>query len=161
TVALPAFVYATMTGAWLPRWPCRLQIRAMPVLTRALMSCSMLLVLAVAGSWLFLHLLQYPISAGAFFDLRSTWVTFLPISLAGLISIPSSFTRRSDISGSLSPPESLRLDRQADVVVTVSKRSAIAVAVWLFSGPQVAAAYGIFAITATLVPLTVGGPGSA
>jgi NACHT domain len=137
--------------------PCRLQIRAMRAFTRALASCSLIFVIAVVGLLLLLHLPRRPVSAGAFFDARSTWVTLLAVSLVGLISIPSSFLRRSDISGNLSPWDSLRLDRQADAVVTISKRSAIAMAVWLFCGSLVAAAYGIFAITATLVALTLGG----
>ena len=141
----------------LSKAPCRLQIRIVRALTRALTSCSVLFVMAVAGLLLLIHLPGRPISASTLFDSRSTWVTLLAISLLGLISIPSSFIRRSDISANLSPRESLRLDRQADAVVTVSKHSAIAVAAWLICGPQVATAYGIFAITATCVALTLGG----
>lgn len=142
--------------AWLPR---RLQIRPTRVLTRALASCSLLFGMAVLTSWLTLHLPRGLSSRSTFFDARSTWVTLLVISLVGLTSIPSSFIRRSDISGNLSPRDSFRLDRQAHVVVAISKRSAIAIVVWLFCGPPVATAYGIFAITATLVMLTLGGQG--
>ncbi len=137
--------------------PCRLQIRIIPALTHALMSCAVIFVMTMVGSLLILHLPRHQISTGAFFNERSTWVTLFAISLLGLTSIPSSFTKLSDISSNLSPPESLRLDRQADAVVTVSRRSAIAVTVWLFCGPQVAAAYGIIAVTATIVALTLGG----
>ena len=158
-VVVSTFLYLGISYRWLPLRPRRLQIRAIPALARALTSCLLRFATAVVAVLVLLHLPRRQISVDAFFDARSTWVALFAISLVGLTTIPSSFIRQSDTSGNLSPQESLRLDRQADVVVAVVRRSAIAVTLWLFCGPQIAAAYGIFAVTATLVMLTLGGQG--
>lgn len=90
-------------------------------------------------------------------DSRSTWISLLAVSLLGVIWVPSSFTTLTDVSGTTSPAEVLRLDKRADRVVTLSKRSIFAVAVGLYSGPQIALTYTVFAVTATLVGIVLGG----
>ncbi len=139
--------------------PVRLYIRPMAILGQALKACFYLFAFTALMALLLLYFIHSPVSVAIFFGLRTTWITLLAVSLLGLISVPGwrRLTWSSDASGNLSPRESLRLDRQADAVVTLSKRSAVAVAVWLFCGPQIAAAYVVYAITATVVALTVGG----
>jgi hypothetical protein len=139
--------------------PIRLQFRAMGVLG-ALILCCVLFVMAALAALLLLYLTHWPVSAAEFFSSRSTWIALLAVSLLGLITIPGSFTTRSDTSGNLSPDESLRLDRRADLAVTVSRRSAVAVAVWLFCGAQITFAYVVYAITATVVAVAMGGQNS-
>jgi hypothetical protein len=139
--------------------PVRLQFRAMDVL-RALIRCCVLFGLAALAALLLLYFTHWPVSAAVFFGSRSTWIALVAVSLLGLISIPRRFIIGSDTVGNLSPDTSLRLDRQADLVVTVSRRSAVAVAVWLFCGAQIAIAYGLYAITATVVAVTLGGQNS-
>jgi hypothetical protein len=143
-----------------PRYaPMRLHFRPGRVLG-ALGLCCVLFVMAAGASLAVLYLNHSPVSVAKFFGSRSTWIALLAVSLLGLISIPRSFITRSDTSGNLSPDESLRLDRLADLVFTVSRRSAVAVAVWLFCGAQVADAYIIYAATATVVAAGIGGQDS-
>jgi hypothetical protein len=92
-----------------------------------------------------------------FFDSPSTWMTLFAVSLIGVIRVPPSFTTPIDVSSAVSPAEVLRLDWQADIVVTLSKRAIFAVAVWLYSGLQIALAYMVFAVAATLVRIVLGG----
>ena len=153
---------AVLVAAWrlsvvTPDAPRRLQIRVTSVLWNALTSCGTLFVLALIGSFWLLHSTLQPGSANTFFNARSTWISLGVIALSRLTSVPSSFARPSDTSGNLSPQESLRLDRQADLVVTVSRRSASTAAAWLFAGQEVAVAYTAYATLATFVALTLGG----
>jgi hypothetical protein len=159
TVALVVIGVAVRLSLDQVRAPVRLQFRARGVF-RALLSCCILFGVAALAALLLLYLTHWPVSAAVFFGSRSTWIALLSVSLLGLISIPRSFISRSDTSGNVSPDESLRLDRQTDVVVTVSRRSAVALAAWMFCGAQIAVAYLIYAITATVVALSVGGQNS-
>jgi tetratricopeptide (TPR) repeat protein len=59
--------------------------------------------------------------------------------------------------GAVNPIGSFRLDRWADVVVTISRRAVFAGVVVLFSGPQLALAYIAFAVACTGVALVLGG----
>jgi hypothetical protein len=136
--------------------PARLRIRAKGVL-RGLARCCFLFGMAALAAFLLLHFAHGPVSLSVFFGSRSTWITLLAVSLIPLIWLPGSFLSLSDAYGNLGPDESLRLDREADVVVTVSKRSASSVAVWLFCGPPIAVAYAGYAIIATVVALALGG----
>jgi hypothetical protein len=165
-IGLVAAVVVIIAGAGAPdhadsrskaSWaPMRLRIRAMAVL-RALAVCCVWFGLAALAALLLLHFAHGPVSVSVFFGSRSTWITLLAVSLLPLIWLPGRFFGPSDAYGNLGPDESLRLDRQADVIVTVSKRSASAVAVWLFCGPPVAVAYAGYAITATVVAFALGG----
>jgi hypothetical protein len=156
-----AFILGTALrlGMSLPSEPRRLRIGAGRVVAQAVRSCLFLFIAPIGLLLPLLYSPHRPITAAGFFEARSTWITLLAVSLSGLTSIPSSFARRSDTSGSLSPQESLRLDRQADLVVTATRRSALAAAMWLISGPQIAAAYAVFAVSATLVAISLGGQG--
>ena len=145
---------ATSLGAF--RAPARLEIQAGDVLV-ALVECCSLFGGAALTAFLLLNAAHWPVRASVFFSSRSTWLTLLAVSLLGLISLPSLFVSRSDAYGNLGPDESLRLDRQTDAIVTVSGRSAFTVAVWLFCGPQIAAAYAVYAVTATIIALILGG----
>jgi NACHT domain len=155
-LAAALFVIGAAVTVGSPRLPTRLQFRVRGVL-RGLIRCCVLFVLAALGALLLLYATHWPVSAAVFFGSRSTWIALVAVSLLGLISIPKSFIVPSETSGNVSPDVSLRLDRQADLVVTVSRRSAVAVAVWLFCGAQIAFAYAIYAITATVVAVVLGG----
>jgi hypothetical protein len=137
-------------------YPARLQIRTGAVL-RALARCCFLFgAAALAAIWL-LSAEHWPVSKSEFFGSRSTWITLITFSLLGLISLPHSSVSRSDAYGNISPDESLRLDRHADALTTVSGRFILAVAVWLICGPPMAIAYTGYAITATVLAFTLGG----
>lgn len=153
-----AYIWFSWKGRTRPR---RLKLRPVAALGHALAGmagCCFVFGLVVFLTFLPVHGPYYRLAAlEAFLGERSAWTSVLAVSLIGLTAIPSSFTTRTDISGTVNPQDSLRLDRQADIVVTVSKRSAFAVAIWLFCGPLVAGSYAVFAGAATLVALALGG----
>jgi tetratricopeptide (TPR) repeat protein len=171
-LARPLLVAGTVTGIValailmnyiaVPRDPVRLQIRPGRALVRALTSCTSRFVVAALGAFLLIHFQSHqPRSTNEFFGAHATWIALLAISLTGLTWIPLSFIKESDLSGNLNPAESLGLDRQADMVVTVTMRAAFAAVLWLFCGQLLATAYGLYAITATLMTLILGGRGRA
>jgi NACHT domain len=141
------------------RAPARLRLRAWGVLA-ALFLCCVLLGLAALAALLLLAATHWPISAAAFFGSRSTWIVFSSVSVLGLISLPGTFIGRSDTSGTVSPEESLHLDRQCDLIVTLSRQSVVGLATWMFCGTQIALAFLIYAVTATAVSISVGGQNS-
>ena len=158
--ALLVLIVATFSSSGQSRAPVRLRIRAVPMLRYALRRCPRWLVVAVLASVLCLYFAHWPVGAGAFFGSRTTWITFLAVCLLPLTGISRTFFTKSDKSGSLSPAESLRLDRISDATVTVSRRATVIVAVWLVCGPPIATAYAAYAVAATVVALAAGRDGS-
>jgi hypothetical protein len=149
------------------RGPKRLQIQVLPALSKAL--AGMMLygtifvcaVYVISGSVFAVYETSHPsyrpAAVPAVIGSYSAWMSVLAVCLLGLTRIPLSFTTRAEVSGAVGPPELLRLDRQADIAVSLSNRSAFALAIWLYCGLRLAAAYAVFAVTATLVALTLGG----
>lgn len=141
-------------------WPRRLKIRPIAVLTRVLTGTALCAFAFYGVAWLIYagnHSHHRAGTAAAF--TTAHWPGLIAVSLIALAWIPSSFVTWADTSGTISPSQSLRLDRQADIVTTVSRRSVIAAVIWLCSGLQVAVAYVVFAATATLVAVFAGGRG--
>ena len=87
---------------------------------------------------------------------HSNWLLLLVFLLVAILLVPSSFVATIDVSA-VSPARALRLDRQADIVVTTFKRAAFAAVLVLYAEPQIALAYAVFAVTATLVATFMGG----
>lgn len=87
----------------------------------------------------------------------STWLVVLLFGLCGLPSIPSAFVAALDVSGSRGPGEVLRSDRRAGAVRAVSEKILLAVTLYLWCGPAVISAYGVYALVATTLDVSLGG----
>jgi hypothetical protein len=158
--------YAIFVGSPL-LGPKRLQFRALLVLSKILIGmilCGVVCVgaaILISASALSVYTTSHPsyraVDVPAVISSRSTLLSLLAVCLLGLTWIPLSFASRADIFGAVGPPELLRLDRQADLVTTLSHRSLLSMGIWLFCGPRLAVAYAVFAISATLVAITLGG----
>ncbi len=137
--------------------PRRLRIRPKLVMTY-LISVLVRALLIVGTIFLVMLIWHQTSQAAGFFSLTSTWLTILAISLAmGVSNFPGLLTTPIDVVGAIRPIESLRLDRWADAVVTMSRRAIFAGVVLLFSGPQLALAYAVLAGVCTLIALVLGG----
>lgn len=137
--------------------PSYLHIR--PRLPISWLASSLPNLIVVAGAmWFVIVYWHHSYFVATFFGQRSTWFTVLAISLAMSVpGWPRKLVAKTDVVGAVSPIESFRLDRWADVVVTSSRRAIFAVVVALFSGPQLALAYIAFAVACTGVALVLGG----
>ena len=139
------------------QYPVRVKIEPLRTL-RALLEAALFLSL-LGGAAMIWRLSQerYHPDAWAFIGSRSTLITLLAISLASLPLLPATLVARTELRGAVSPPESLRLDRRADIVVTLSWRSVITVLLGLWSGAQIALAYAVFAAASVLITTLLGG----
>jgi NACHT domain len=86
----------------------------------------------------------------------STWRTIAFFALFGLSSLSSAFVDALDVSRSASPREALRMDRRAGAVRTVFDKILFAVPVYLWCGTTVVAAYGVYALAAVALDLSMG-----
>ena len=125
---------------------------------RVVLTAAVALPLLAAGAMVW-RLTQEPHHqpAGTFIGSHGTLLTLLAIALGSLLWLPRTLLVPTDRRGAVGPPESLRLDRQADIVVTLLRRSAVTVILALWCGVQIALAYGIYATIAMLIALLLGG----
>ncbi len=108
--------------------------------------------------WIVLLVCHKTRLAPAFFEARTTWYAVAAIGLAiNIPGLPSVLRSGTDVVGAVSPRQSLRLDRQADLIVTVSRRVLFAVVLFLFSGGVLTLPYLFFAAAATAVGFVLGG----
>ena len=103
--------------------PRRLKVRPLAAIGNtiaAMIFCCFTFGAVVAFAFLPAHGSHYRLAAlKVFLGEHSTWTSVLAVSLIGLTAIPWAFTTLASTSGITSPPESLRLDRRADIVVTL------------------------------------------
>ncbi|HET6188669.1 MAG TPA: hypothetical protein VFE59_16970 [Trebonia sp.] len=93
-----------------------------------------------------------------FFTMRRTWLALLVLALGATVyGLPRLLVAEIDIIGATTPPQSLREDRLAAVISTVSRRVLLAVTLALFCGSEIATTYAVFAVVSTLIRLTLGG----
>lgn len=104
---------------------------------------------------LLLLLSKKGVTPGSFLRTHTTWDALGVISLLGLSAVSASFRIPLDVSGPMSPAMALRLSQRANVTWMISFRLIVATVVWLWAGPQIAEAYGIYAALATLLYGTV------
>jgi tetratricopeptide (TPR) repeat protein len=118
------------------------------------------LVTAAAALGLFVLLVNlsaHPDTVRLLIEWRSVRNALFLVSLLGLMRVTSSFIAVIDTAGTISPRKALTLDRRADLILTVVRRSVFAVVVGLLCGAQVARMYAVYAVTATAVAVTLGG----
>jgi hypothetical protein len=98
-------------------------------------------------------------SAGAvqFFGTAASWRAVFFLALFGLTSVSARFVTALDVSRSVSPPESLRMDRKADATEMLLDMAILATLFFLWSGREIALSYGIYALVAISVKLVTGG----
>lgn len=100
--------------------------------------------------------------ASSVFTARSTWYAIMAVALALCVpGFPARLAVATDVVGAVGPLDSLRMDRAADIVVTVSGRATFTAVILLFSGTELAITYLIFATASTAVALLLGGRGPA
>ena len=154
-VALPFL--AGYAGSGSPRRPRRLRVRAgLPVSLAISVAANILALCLVA-----LMALGYWGQAGTigdFFTARRTWLVLLVLA-AGLTvyTVPRLFVAEIDVVGATTPRQSLREDRLAAIVTTVSRRILFGVTLALFCGPAVTTTYALFAFVSTATMLVLGG----
>jgi hypothetical protein len=141
----------------MPYRPVRLQFRPFKVMRAVVADAVVLpLVVGVAMAWRVASEPHHmPIST--FIGSRSTLIALLAVPLIMLPTQSVTFLEAIDLRGAVSPMQSLRLDRQADIVITIFRRSAVAVVLGLWAGAQVALAYAIFAVVSIPTALLFGG----
>ena len=93
--------------------------------------------------------------------MQSAWALLLLVILWELADIGLSFSAPLDVSGSVSPGEALRLDRQATLLYVFMKRASRAIVLWLFFAPVIALAYGLYAVANLLCRIVLGAVGTA
>lgn len=148
---------AAYAGSGSPRRPRRLRARAgFPV--RLAISVA---VNITALSLVALMALGYWGQAGTivdFFTARRTWLVLLVLA-AGLTvyAVPRLFVAEIDVVGATTPRQSLREDRLAAIVTTVSVRILFGVTLALFCGPEVTTTYALFAFVSTATMVVLGG----
>jgi len=132
--------------------PSTLRVRILPVLrgsVAGLLTRAVLMSVVIAGLLALLY--KKGVTPGSFLRTHTTWHALGVISLLGLSVVPAYLRIPLDVSGSLSPAKALRLSQQADVIETTSRRLIVAAVVWLWAGPQIAVAYGIYAALVTVL----------
>jgi hypothetical protein len=151
------FVFMVDAAQVSPPVPVRLSLSPFRTL-RVVLTAAVTLPLLAAGGMVW-GLTQEPhhLPAGTFIGSHATLLTLLAVALGGLLWLPRTLLVPTDRRGAVHPAESLRLDRQADIVVTLLRRSAVIVILALWCGAQIALAYGIYATTAMLIALLLGG----
>jgi len=99
-----------------------------------------------------------PIFPARFLQHWSTWRALLVVAATGATVISVSLVTPSDVSRSASPADALRVDRQAAWSVWAVRQMLATAVAWLWAGPEIAAAYGLLAVIATLVRVVLGQP---
>lgn len=148
---------AGYAGSGSPRRPRRLRVRAGLPVSLAIAVAGNVIALSVAA----LLAMGYWGRAGTigdFFTARRTWLVLLVLA-AGLTvyTVPRLLVAEIDVVGSTTPWQSLREDRLAATVTTVSRRILFGVTLTLFCGTEVATTYALFAFVSTATMLVLGG----
>jgi len=150
---LGGFIRAVTTE---PAGPSTLGIRILRVLRALVLGpFRQAVLISLAIGCLLLLLSKKGVTPGSFLGTHTTWEALGVISLFGLAAVPASFRVPLDVSGSMSPAKALRLSQRANVTWMISCRLIIAAVVWLWAGPQIAVAYGIYAALVTVLYGTV------
>lgn len=155
-------IFMAEDGAGRYSQPASLRIRPVPTIRAILtgvVSRGLVVCVLMAGLLVVFPAPERALTVTSFFSQWRTWQAVLLFSLVGLTAVPRSFRMPLDVSQSLGPAVTLRRDRQSDVTVTVLPRASFAVLLWLWSGPVLALAYGVFAAAATVTRLVLGSNG--
>jgi hypothetical protein len=108
--------------------------------------------------WAVLALWHKTNLASSIFTARSTWYAVIAVGLVtNLPGIPFKLLVQTDVVGAVTPLESLRMDRWADIAMTSTRRAIVAGVIVLLSGTQLALSYLVFAAASTLVAVVLGG----
>lgn len=151
--AIGAFVGFIMVTPAEPAGPSVLHFRFLSLLRSAATAVAQFAVITCLLAFVVLLIFRTSskeISVVDFFSSRSTWQALLLISLFGVAAVPSSFQVPIDISRSLGPADSLRLNRYADFVKVLLRRVLVLAVLWALTGPQIAVAYAVYAGVATV-----------
>jgi tetratricopeptide (TPR) repeat protein len=137
--------------------PARLSFRPFKTLRAMLIGVIALTLLGWVALTAWLIQKPHHLAISAFMGSRSALMTLLAITLLSILWLPSTLIVPTDLRGGISPTESLRLDRQADIVVALLFRAVVVLILGLLAGLRIAVACTIFVAVSMLIATLLGG----